>query len=597
MSSIQGVSAEDIIDLDKRSARIVRRRSLRLLGIVLSPQRFTVAGLMVLVVVAQVAKAAGPALIAVTVNLALPALGGGDPTLVFVFGGLYLLSALAAGGLGWASIVSTSVVSQNALLSLRRRTFEHVQRLSLGFHERYTSGRAIARQTSDLDAIRELLDSGINQLLSSVVFMSVVAVLITTLDPMSGAVLLVAGIPAFALTRWFHVRSQVHYRATRVASAGLIVQFVETMTGIRAIQAFRRETLAAADHERLSEEYAAVDAKATGLTGVYDPSLILIGNLTVAAVLLIDGYRVLNGELPLGTLIAAVLYAQQFFGPLDQMARFYNSFQAAIASLEKISGLLDERPGLEERPHPRRMTEVRGQIVFDDVSFSYVDGRPIIPCLDLAIEPGQTVALVGTTGAGKSTVAKLIARFYDASGGVVRIDGVDVRDLAFVDLRRHVVVVTQEPFLFSGTIADNIAIGKPDASRAEIEAAARVIGADRFISALPDGYDTEVNKRGGRLSAGQRQLVSFARAFIADPTVLILDEATSSLDLASEATVQQALGILLRGRTAVIIAHRLSTVDIADRVLVLRDGQVIEDGAPDVLATADGEFARLRSSL
>lgn len=588
------IEAEDTIHLGRSEARIVRRRSLRLLGSVLRPVRWRVVLLMLVVVIAQGARAVGPLLIAIAVNQALPLVTRGHTGPLFLVGAAYLTAAVTAALLIWYSVRLTAWLSQTALLELRRRVFLHVQRLSLGFHERYTSGRTIARQTSDLEALRELLDSGVNQLLNSFVYMAFIATLLTLLDPLSGLVLLVAAVPVAILTRWFHRQSQLHYRSTRVASAHLIVHFVETMTGIRAVQAFRRGRDEGRKHSQLNDAYRDAETRAVGLNGVYDPGLVLIGNLAVAAVLALDGWRVLNGEIPVGTLIAAVLYTKRFFTPVEQMARFYNALQAAVASLEKISGLLEHRSDVEQAAHPQPYAQPSGRIQVRSVVFGYGQGPVQFEDLSLDIPVGQTVALVGPTGAGKSTIAKLIARFYDVREGAVQLDGIDVRDLSFADLRRAVVVVTQEAFLFSGSVADNIAIGKAGATRAEIEAAARAVGAHDAISALPEGYDTDVNKRGGRLSAGQRQLVSFARAFLAAPAVLILDEASSSLDLPSEAVVQSGLSALLEGRTAIIIAHRLSTVDIVDRVLVIDHGRIVEDGSPSDLVAQGGTYAQMR---
>lgn len=591
---MRGVAGEDLIQLGKPAARQVRRRSLRLLWSVLRPVKWRALLLLAIILVGQAARAAGPFIVAQAIDLALPRVTSGDAGPAIGYGLAYASTALVGAVLSWQTIRLTAWISQTALLDLRRRVFLHVQRLDLEFHEQYTSGRTISRQTSDLEALRELLDSGANQLLTSFVYMGFIAVLLTVLDPISGLVLLVSLVPVTLLTRWFHNASQLHYRATRVASANLIVQFVETMTGIRAVQAFRREPAENARHAELAEKLREAETRALGLNGTYDPGLILIGNLTVAALLAVDGLRVLQGELPVGTLIAALLYAKRFFQPAQQMAIFYNLLQAAVASLEKISGLLEEEPGIAESKQPRPLAPGGGAIGLRDVRFGYAGSKGTVLEASLEIPAGQTVALVGATGAGKSTLAKLIARFYDVSDGSILIDGVDVRDVAFTELRRAVVVVTQEAYLFSGSIAENIALGRPGASRQEIEAAAQAVGADAFIRATAHGYDTDVRGRGVRLSAGQRQLISFARAFLADPTVLILDEATSSLDLPSEAYVQQALATLLRGRTAIIIAHRLSTVDIADRVLVLRGGRVTEDGSPDALEAAGGEYAQLR---
>jgi ATP-binding cassette subfamily B protein len=332
------------------------------------------------------------------------------------------------------------------------------------------------------------------------------------------------------------------------------------------------------------------------LFGIFDPGLILIGNVAVGVVLLVGGYRVLGGALEIGALLAVVLYTRRFFDPMEEMAQFYNSYQSAAAALEKISGVLEEQPSVPDPTEPVDLWTARGDIEFDGVRFAYTGDRIVLPEFDLHIPAGQTVALVGSTGAGKSTLAKLLARFYDPSQGAVRLDGVDLRRLHPKDLRRAIVMVTQEAYLFSGSVAENIALGKPDATLEEIQAAARAVGAHEFIQALPDGYDTDVNKRGGRVSAGQRQLLSFARAFLADPAVLILDEATASLDIPSERLVQEGLTTLLADRTAVIIAHRLSTVSIADRVLVMEHGRIVEDGRPADLIAGTGRFAKLHAA-
>jgi ABC-type multidrug transport system fused ATPase/permease subunit len=318
--------------------------------------------------------------------------------------------------------------------------------------------------------------------------------------------------------------------------------------------------------------------------------------MAIGVVLLVGGTYVLNGSMTVGVLAAFLLYLRQFFEPMQDISQFYNSFQSAISALEKLSGVLEQEDAVPEPSDPTPLPQARGALDFDEVTFSYVDGVPVLPGLDLHVPAGQTIALVGTTGAGKTTIAKLIARFYDPTSGTVRLDGIDLRRLADDDLRRAVTMVTQENVVFAGSIADNIAFGKPQASREEIVAAARVVGADIFIEAMPDAYDTDVAKRGGRLSAGQRQLLVFARAVLADPRVLILDEATSSLDIPSERAVQRALQTLLADRTAVIIAHRLSTVEIADRILVLEHGRIIEAGSPAELLATGGHYASLHES-
>jgi ATP-binding cassette subfamily B protein len=368
------------------------------------------------------------------------------------------------------------------------------------------------------------------------------------------------------------------------------------MTGIRAVKAFRKEKKNQSVYDVLVEKYRHINAKVIQLFGIYDPGLILIGNIAVAGILLYGGVRVLEGSLGLGILTAAIIYARRFFDPMEDLAMFYNSYQSANSALEKISGVLEEAQSVPEPVSATELSQPRGDLVFEDVGFHYANGVEVIPKLNLDIPAGQTIALVGTTGAGKSTIAKLISRFYDPTAGKITLDGIDLRQIKSTDLRRAIVMVTQEAYLFSGSVADNIALGKPDATAEEIEQAAKAVGAHEFILGLPDGYSTDVNKRGGRVSAGQRQLISFARAFIANPAVLILDEATSSLDVPSERLVQHGLKTLLKGRTAIIIAHRLSTVAIADRVLVMEHGKVIEDDSPANLISGKGKFAKMHKA-
>ncbi|RIX30403.1 ABC transporter ATP-binding protein [Amnibacterium setariae] len=597
MSSITGVAGEERRDFDKAERRVLRRRSLSLLGSLLAPLKRSILLTALVVVVSTALQVIGPAIIAYGIDTGLPELLRGRAVPLAGSVVVYLVAGVLSGVLIAAYTVQTARISQAMLIDLRERVFVQTQRLSLEFHEQYTSGRIISRQTSDLDSIRELLDGGINELVQSVLYMLFTAVALVLLDGWSGLVLFCSFVPLWFLIRWFQRRSEATFRESRVFSAKLIVFFVETMTGIRAVQAFRKEPRNARDYGELTEDYRSINARAIRLFAVLEPGLTLIGNLTTAAVLLFGAYRVLNGDLAIGVLLAAVLYTRRFFDPMEDIATFYNAYQSAEAALEKISGVLEESPTVPEPVQPKPLgTGVTGRVRFEGVRFAYRADREILPHFDLDVPAGQTIALVGSTGAGKSTLAKLIARFYDPSDGRITLDDVDLRDLTNQDLHRAVVMVTQEAYLFSGSVADNIELGRPGATREEIEAAARAVGADAFIRSLPDGYDTDVNKRGGRVSAGQRQLISFARAFLADPEVLILDEATASLDIPSERLVQEALQTLLADRTALIIAHRLSTVAIADRVLVMEHGRIVEDGTPADLIAGTGRFAALHAA-
>ena len=594
--SMQGVTGEDKIILDKAEAKALKLRSRALLLSLIHPVRNRLVLSLFVVVISQMLRVAGPALIALGIDWALPAALKQDTTPLFLVVGGYLFAALATASLISWFLRFAARVNQDVLLDLRQRIFKQTQRLSIEFHEKYTSGRVIARQTSDLDAIKELLASGGNEAIAGLLYMLFTATALVLLDPSSFAILVVSWVPLFLLTKWFQVNSKIKFRASRVASAKLIVNFVETMTGIRAVKAFRKERANQSLYEQLSEDYRDLTVKVIQLFGYFGPGLLLIGNLTVASILLFGGTRVLAGEIGVGVLTAAIIYAKRFFDPMENLAMFYNSYQSANSSLEKISGVLEEKPTVPEPKSATKLENVKGEITFDSVSFHYSNDVAVLENLDLKIPAGQTVALVGTTGAGKSTIAKLISRFYDPTNGRVLLDGIDLKSVASKDLRQSVVMVTQEAYLFSGSVADNIALGKPDAKPEEIEQAAIAVGAHEFILSLPDGYSTDVNKRGGRVSSGQRQLISFARAFIADPAVLILDEATSSLDVPSERLVQQGLKSLLAKRTAIIIAHRLSTVSIADRVLVMERGQIIEDDTPSKLISGTGKFSKMHKA-
>ncbi|MFC4030809.1 ABC transporter ATP-binding protein [Streptomyces polygonati] len=555
----------------------------------------------VLLLIQQAAVQAGPLLVAYAIDHAIPQVREGRHGALIAVAAGYLGCGLLSGILQRWFIRVAAVISQDVLIDLRGRIFRHAQSLSLDFHERYTSGRLIARATSDVESIRELLTDGLEELIGVVLSAVYITALLLFLDWRLGLATVVSYLPLHVAIRVYQRRSMVAYRKRSTAVAAVIVKFTETMNGIRPVKAFRREEPNDAAFQELNRRHERANGDAILEMARYVVGSRLIANVTIAAIVLWGAYRVAGGGLALGVLAACVLYLRRLYDPIDRLGMFLNSYQSAAASLEKIAGLLAQRPTVPEPEHPVPLPERAAgrpgrEVVFDAVRFAYRTGGEVLPTFGLRLPAGQTVAVVGATGAGKSTLAKLLARFYDPTDGRVLLDGVPLRDLSLTDLRRGVVMVTQEAFLFSGTVADNITIGKPDATREEVEEAAKAIGAHEFILALPDGYDTDVRKRGGRISAGQRQLVAFARALLADPAVLILDEATSSLDVPGERAVQHAMRTVLNGRTAVIVAHRLSTVEIADRVLVMRDGRIVEDGTPDRLISDDGHFAGLHQA-
>jgi ABC-type multidrug transport system fused ATPase/permease subunit len=587
-----GDDADDL-PIDESVPR--RREARSLLGNLLKPYRMTVFLLALVVVVDNLARLSVPLLVQRGIDHGIPPLLEGGPAreLMLIVGALCAVVLVQAASRMFF-LRRSGRIGQKVLLELRRRVFRHFQRLDLAFHDRYTSGRVVSRSTNDVEAIQDMLETGFDSLITAVLTLVGTSILLVTLDVKLGLMCLAAFPILVALVWWFRNESAKTYRKVRESAALVIVQFVETMTGIKAVQAYRREPRNQEIFEDIADDYREINERTFRLLAIFMPGVKLVGNITTGVVLLYGGYRALHGEMTIGTLTAFLLYLRMFFEPMQEISQFFNTFQSASSALEKLAGVLAERPGIKDPTEPVHLKSVRGEISFDDVRFGYSPDRPVLPGLTVTVPAGQTVALVGTTGAGKTTIAKLIARFYDPTSGAVTLDGTDLRRLSQSELRRHVVMVTQENFMFEGTVADNIRFGKPEATDDEVRAAAEAVGADRFIGLLPSGYDTDVAKRGGRLSAGQRQLVAFARAFLADPAVLILDEATSSLDIPSERMVQRALETVLSDRTALVIAHRLSTVAIADRVLVLEGGCIVEDGAPsELIGRDDGRYAAL----
>ncbi len=579
---------------DAEAIKQLRSRSRRLLGSMIRPHKRAIWVLVAILVGQNIATMATPILVMYGIDNGIPAITGrGDYSVMigvaFAFGLCAVLEYICVR----LYIAQSARVGNAMLYALRNKVFWKFQRLSVSFHERFTSGRVTARQSSDMESIREMTENGVDDLVLAAMNVVTITVVMLVIDPLLAAVSLLTFPLMLLLGRWFSRVSAVAYRKARETVAVLIVYFVESMGGVRAVQAYRREERDREIFGRLNAENRFAQARGHQQNAIMAGGMRGIGHLATVVVLAFGGWQVMQGNTEVGVLAAFLLYMKRFFDPLNELVQFYNVLQSATAALEKLAGVIDEEIEVAEPEEPRRIDRPRGELRFDDVTFHYREDKVVLPNLDLLLPGGQTVALVGATGAGKTTIAKLVSRFYDPKGGAILLDGVDLRDLSEADLRENVVMITQENFLFNGTIAENIELGRPGASRSEIVEAAKVVGAHEFIAALPDGYDTHVRKRGGRLSAGQRQLVVFARAFLADPRVLILDEATSSLDIPSERLVQRALRTILSDRTAIIIAHRLSTVEIADRVLVLEAGRIVEDGSPEDLVDSGGDYAEL----
>ena len=587
-----------------------RERSMALLRQMLRPHRGALALSIISVLLVSGSSAVAPILIARVLDSSIEPLKQGDVSPLLTLLTFFVVATAVTAIFSWVNVAYTVRVSLGVVVYLRKRVFRHAQLLSVSFHERYTSGKVISRLTSDIDTVRSFLDSGISQLAITLLSMVISAVAIFLLDWRIGLFMLVMGVPIYFLTRWFQKTAVPVFRTMRTESAHLTSRFVETFTGIRAVKAFGAEAQMRYEYAQASERYRLAVMDSIKIFGVYSPVLMLLGNVFIAGALVLGGYAVLGGTMQIGTLLALVIYANRVFEPVMQLSEFYNMFQSAMSALEKLSSFLAEEPEVAEPDHPYERTvepaagtaegasgKVQGALVeLDSAVFGYTSDRHALKETTLRIEPGTTVALVGATGAGKSTIAKLVARFYDVSTGQVRIDGVDVRQLADVQLRREVLMLTQEVFLFSASILENIRMGNPQASDEQVKTAAKAVGADAFIERLCEGYESQLGRGGITLSAGQRQLVSFARVFLANPRVLILDEATASLDIPSERAVQAALRTVLAGRTALVIAHRLSTVLGADRVLVIHEGSVVEDGSPQQLIASGGRFAAMYAS-
>jgi ATP-binding cassette, subfamily B, multidrug efflux pump len=545
---------------------------------------------LVLVVLGALSQAGGPWLIGRAIDQDIL---GGDPSglarTMLLLLGVYVIGTLASRG----QIRQVGSVGQCVLASLRERIFERLLRLPLGYFDRRPVGDLMSRVTNDVDTLNQLLSQGLTQLLGS--FFSLIGIVVAMLIlDWRLALVCFTIIPAMLLTNvYFARRARRAFRTTRETVGSVTAGLQEEIVGIREAQAFNRtETNIERFRERNAANRAA-NVEAVAITSAFAPAIDVLSTLSTAVVIGYGGYLVVTGTLTVGLLTAFLIYVQQFFRPIQLASQVYTQAQVALAGAERIYNVLDESPEPADPPNTPQLDSLEGRIEFEDVTFAYEPGRPVLEDVNFRIEPGQTVALVGPTGAGKTTIANLIPRFYEVSAGAVRVDGRDVREVGRRSLRTRIATVLQEPFLFSGPIAENIRYGRIEATRKEVEDAARAVRAHGFIAALPDGYDTELGAGGGTLSQGQRQLLSFARAVLADPRILILDEATSNVDTRTEALIQEALGTLLKGRTSVVIAHRLSTIRNADLILVIEAGHIAERGTHPSLLAQNGLYADL----
>jgi ABC-type multidrug transport system fused ATPase/permease subunit len=567
-----------------------RGRKLRGLLVLLRPYRARTTLMFLSLILGTAAALAPPPLAKLAIDEGITP---GDLTALTWIVVAFLATALIYWGATWVQTYLVGWVGQRVLQDLRIQLFAHLQTLSVSFYSRRQAGVIISRLTNDVQALDQLVSDGVVTLFGATLTLVGTAVILLLLDA-ELALLTFLVFPLLALgSLGFRVVSANAYRITREKVALITAYLQESLSGIRVVRTFSQEKRHLERFNALNEDNYEANMKTVYLNAAYFPAVELLSAIATAGILLYGGLQAVDGDVTVGVLVAFIAALNNFFDPIQSLSQLYTTYQAGMAALDKIFELLDEEPELRDRPGAVELGRIRGEIDFEHVTFAYGDGDPALADVDLHVPPGQTVALVGETGAGKSTFAKLVARFYDPTDGVVLVDGHDLRDVTAHSLRAQMGIVPQEAFLFSGTLSENIAFGRPGATVDEIEAAARAVHAHDFITALEHGYETEIGERGIQLSAGQRQLVAFARALIADPRILVLDEATANVDIHTEGLIEAGLRRLLAGRTAIVIAHRLSTIRTAGRIVVLDHGQIAEQGTHDELLAAEGAYWRL----